>query len=212
MKQCPECGDLYHDNERFCDQDGASLMDPTNRFQEALHNGTRQQSLSLWMTGIIGGLLGVTVCGLLYLGFVAPRNEGVQNRSSQPETIPRRSAQIATAPAPLNTPLPAVEPSPETEEESPSPTESPTTQPPVATNPALNTGPIATGTREKKEGMRAIIKMKDGSSVEAEAAWEDSDGIWYRRSGLVSFVERSRVESITDPTQREPAKPEVKTP
>jgi hypothetical protein len=54
--------------------------------------------------------------------------------------------------------------------------------------------------------------MKDGTSVEADAAWEDAQGVWYRRSGLVSFVEKGRVEEITDLPQRQPAKTEVKAP
>jgi hypothetical protein len=53
--------------------------------------------------------------------------------------------------------------------------------------------------------------MKDGSTVEADAAWEDAQGVWFRRSGLVSFVEKSRVEAITEP-QRKPAATESKTP
>jgi len=57
----------------------------------------------------------------------------------------------------------------------------------------------------------AIIKMKDGSTVEADAAWEDAQGVWFRRSGLVSFVEKSRVEAITEP-QRKPAASETKAP
>jgi hypothetical protein len=39
--------------------------------------------------------------------------------------------------------------------------------------------------------------MNDGSTLDVEAAWEDKQGIWYRRSGLVSFVDSSRVKAIT---------------
>ena len=61
-------------------------------------------------------------------------------------------------------------------------------------------------------GDRAIIKMKDGSTVEADAAWEDAQGIWFRRSGLVSFVEKSRVEAITEPPKKPSRGTETKTP
>ncbi len=67
------------------------------------------------------------------------------------------------------------------------------------------------GPKELAGGDRAIIKMKDGSTVEADAAWEDAQGIWFRRSGLVSFVEKSRVEAITEPPKK-PAPTEPKTP
>ena len=56
---------------------------------------------------------------------------------------------------------------------------------------------------------QTIIKMKDGSSVEAEAAWEDAQGVWYRRSGMVSFVERSRVDKITSVAEPRPAAAEA---
>jgi hypothetical protein len=35
--------------------------------------------------------------------------------------------------------------------------------------------------------------------VEADAAWSDRLGIWYRQGGLVSYVERDRIESIAEP-------------
>ena len=54
--------------------------------------------------------------------------------------------------------------------------------------------------------------MKDGSSLEADAAWEDAQGIWFRRSGVVSFLEKSRVEAITEPPPKRPAAAETKTP
>jgi hypothetical protein len=44
-----------------------------------------------------------------------------------------------------------------------------------------------------------IIKLKSGVQVEADAAWEDQLGIWYRQGGLVSHVERDRIESIGEP-------------
>jgi hypothetical protein len=39
--------------------------------------------------------------------------------------------------------------------------------------------------------------MTDGSTLDVDAAWKDNQGIWYRRSGLVSFVDSSRVKAIT---------------
>jgi hypothetical protein len=70
---------------------------------------------------------------------------------------------------------------------------------------ALNNGPISTGGRRTTESVHPVIKMKDGSSVEADAAWEDSQGIWYRRGGLVSLVDRSRVEKVIEPIQQAPS-------
>ncbi len=61
----------------------------------------------------------------------------------------------------------------------------------------MNDGPVSTGTKRGPDNGQAIIKMKDGSSVEADAAWEDAQGVWYRRGNMVAFVDRSKVEKIT---------------
>jgi hypothetical protein len=213
MKQCPVCHEQFDDQELFCDQDGSNLLDQTDSLREALNHAQPRQASSAWITGAIGGFVGVIMCVLLYLLFLAPDPrdaDGQDRRSSQTQqTAPVRSA-FAAAPAPQTTPpLETASPSPE-EEAAASP--SPTVAPQTPTAAALNNGPIATGTKQARDGERAIIKMKDGSSVEADAAWEDAQGVWYRRSGLVSFVEKSRVEAITDPPQRQPAKAEVKAP
>lgn len=217
MKQCPECHEQFDDRELFCDQDGAALVDQTDSLRDALSHAQPRQTSPAWITGAIGGFVGVIACVLLYAVFLAPGlrdDAGGRDRGTSQiqETAPIRSTQLAAAPAPLNSPVPVLEePSPEEEEPSPSPSPVEVVAPAPAT-PALNNGPIATGTKHVREGERALIKMKDGSSVEADAAWEDSQGIWYRRSGLVSFVEKSRVEAITDLPQRQPEKPDVKTP
>ena len=215
MKQCPECNELFDDQKAFCDMDGSALVDQTDSLRAALSNATPpSENSSVWVTGVIGGLIGIIVCVLLYIVFLAPgRNVDQDRRGTETkETTPAKPSQVALVPA--NNQVPATqEPSP-TETESPAEeTASPSPAAPAATPPpaALNHGPIATGTRELVAGERAIIKMKDGSTVEADAAWEDAQGIWFRRSGLVSFVEKSRVEAITEP-QRKPAPVETKTP
>ena len=78
----------------------------------------------------------------------------------------------------------------------------------------LNQGPVSTGEREQKREDRSdktIIEMTDGTRVEVDAAWQDNQGVWYRRGGLVSFVEskwikaikarqESKVEPVSSPT------------
>ena len=119
-----------------------------------------------------------------------------------------KPSQVALVPANNQIPAtPSPTESPAEEAASPSPAAPAATPPPAA----LNNGPIATGTTRDLAGAEhAIIKMKDGSTVEADAAWEDAQGVWYRRSGLVSFVEKSRVEAITEPQRKAAA--ESKTP
>lgn len=213
MKQCPECNELFDDQKAFCDMDGAELVDQTDSLRAALTNAQASSSgnSSAWVTGVIGGLIGVIICILLYMLFLVPgrQNDLEQERRANEakETRPVTPSQVALVPtkAPAETPSPTETESPAEEAASPSPAAA-ATAPPVP----LNNGPIATGTKELAGGDRALIKMKDGSTVEADAAWEDAQGIWFRRSGLVSFVEKSRVEAITEP--RKPAPAEPKTP
>ncbi len=204
MKQCPECNELFDDQKAFCDMDGSALSNV---------NVPPSGTSSAWVTGAIGGLIGVIICVLLYMLFLLPGRQSDLEQDRRPaqtkESTVVQPSRAALVPA--NNQIPATEPSPTEspaeEAPSPSPAARPATPPPAA----LNNGPIATGTtKELTGGEHAIIKMKDGSTVEADAAWEDAQGIWFRRSGLVSFVEKSRVEAITEP-QRKPAA-ESKTP
>jgi len=203
MKQCPECNELFDDQKAFCDMDGSALSNA---------NVPSSGNSSAWVTGAIGGLIGVIICVLLYMLFVLPgrQNDLEQDRraAETKETTPVKPSQMALVPANNQIPAtPSPTESPAEEEASPSPAAPAATPPPAA----LNNGPIATGTtRDLASGEHAIIKMKDGSTVEADAAWEDAQGVWYRRSGLVSFVEKSRVEAITEPQRK--AATESKTP
>jgi hypothetical protein len=197
MKQCPECNELFDDDKAFCDIDGSELANasvPSSANSSAL------------VTGVIGGLVGVVICVLLYLLFLVPgrQNDLEQQRraAETKETTAIKPSQVALVPA-TEMPSPTETDSPAEETPGPSPVAPAATPPPAA----LNHGPIATGKLSGSD--RAIIKMKDGSTVEADAAWEDARGIWFRRSGLVSFVEKSRVEAITEPQQKEA---ELKTP
>lgn len=216
MKQCPECNERFDEQKVFCDMDGAELIDQTDSLRAALTNANVPSSgnSSVWVTGAIGGLIGVIICVLLYMLFLLPgrQNDLEQDRRAAQANEPTVVQPSRAALVPANSQVPATEPSP-TETESSAEAPSPSPAAPVATPPpaALNNGPIATGTtRDLAGGERAIIKMKDGTTVEADAAWEDAQGVWFRRSGLVSFVEKSRVEAITEPQPK--AATESKTP
>ena len=213
MKRCPECDERFDDQEQFCDQDGAALRDDTDALRETLTRGQNHQVSSAWITGLIGGFVGILMCVVLYVVFLTPvpdNEEESESRPSRTESSVQKSAQLAVAPAPLNTPAPELpSPSPEEEAEaSPEPTAEPL---PTAAPPPLNKGPIATGSKEVRDQQRALITLRDGSLVEADAAWEDSQGIWYRRGTMVSFVDRARVEKITGvPEERKASSDPVK--
>src|SRR5919205_626255 len=40
------------------------------------------------------------------------------------------------------------------------------------------------------------LKLADGSTMVVDEAWEDAQGVWYRRGGVTYWVERSRVKQV----------------
>jgi Zn-finger nucleic acid-binding protein len=40
------------------------------------------------------------------------------------------------------------------------------------------------------------LRLVDGKTIEVDEAWEDAQGVWYRRGGVTHLVERSRVRAI----------------
>lgn len=40
------------------------------------------------------------------------------------------------------------------------------------------------------------LKLADGTTMEVDEAWEDAQGVWYRRAGVTYWVERSRVKQV----------------
>jgi hypothetical protein len=165
---------------------------------------------------VIGGLIGIIVCGLLYIAFLAPSRDTALQQDHQnnqnTEVVPPKSNQVVVAPPQLP-PSETASPTASPAEAEASPAASPGA--PAAATPlpaVVNHGPIATGGKDVAVTERAIIKMKDGSSLEADAAWEDKQGVWFRRSNVVSFVDKSRVESIVEVPQKRPAAAETKTP
>lgn len=40
------------------------------------------------------------------------------------------------------------------------------------------------------------LRLNDGTTMEVDEAWEDAQGVWYRRGGVSYLVERSRVREV----------------
>ena len=210
MRRCPECYEVYENGERFCEVDGQRLLaDPALRpsIEEtpatASPTPNAQQS---WLTGLLGLAVGILLCAGAYTVH-ALWTAGADADDQTSYSARTQNAVQAQQPAPARRVEAEVPPneqeSAEAEEEA-----SPEAQaePSVPENPTagarLNQGPVSTGQRVKeneKSGSRVqtVILMKDGTSVEVDAAWEDKQGVWYRRGGLVSFVESQLVKAIT---------------
>ena len=50
------------------------------------------------------------------------------------------------------------------------------------------------------------LLLVDGTTLEVDEAWDDAEGVWYRRGGMTNFVERARVRKIERTPRREGAK------
>jgi hypothetical protein len=211
MRRCPECYEIYDDGERFCEVDGQRLLaDPA--FTGTSHDNTFATSSAPhvgqpWLTGLVGVAVGILICSAIYIvhamwpAQIDPENQ--QSSFSMRSQEPTQSMRSAPANVPRSTETPAddeaVDAEAEASPEEPSPTEVTPNQTATA---RLNQGPVSTGPREKDKEktvrtVQTIILMQDGTSVEVDAAWKDGQGVWYRRGGLVSFVESQRVKEIT---------------
>jgi Zn-finger nucleic acid-binding protein len=47
------------------------------------------------------------------------------------------------------------------------------------------------------------LRLADGTTMEVDEAWEDAQGVWYRRGGMTNLVERSRVREVVKATAKE---------
>jgi soluble lytic murein transglycosylase-like protein len=50
------------------------------------------------------------------------------------------------------------------------------------------------------------LRLVDGTTIEVDEAWEDSQGIWYRQGGVTHLIERFRVRAIERRQRAEAAK------
>ncbi|MCA1579604.1 MAG: hypothetical protein LC794_19835 [Acidobacteria bacterium] len=205
MKRCPECYEAYDDEQRFCENDGQELLaDPvySPKPEVVVANSAPPRSM-WWPAAALGVLIGVVfgagvfVVALLISAPDKSEPPAASQATEVKEKVVSNRAVATSNPAP--TPEPEASPSPEEEAEAePSPATNTETKTAAV---QLNQGPISTGEKNKagagESATQTVIEMTDGSTLDVDAAWEDKQGIWYRRSGLVSFVDSSRVKSIT---------------
>jgi hypothetical protein len=204
MKRCPQCYETYDDGERFCEADGQELLaEPTLPPQVHAAPAAAPARSAWWPAAAVGVSIGVVIGAGVFAGVFmmsAPESEEhhttAQSAEVRQTSVPTRAVTASTA---VQTPEAEESPSPEAEEAATEPSPAPTAETKTA-SAQLNQGPISTGEKTKSndgDDLQTVIEMNDGSSLDVEAAWEDKQGIWYRRSGLVSFVESSRVKAIT---------------
>ena len=206
MMRCPQCYKVFDEGERFCEADGQELLaDPTLVPQSQVVAAQPPPAAGPnWLPATaLGVLIGIGIGGGVFAAITlsgSTDNEPQAVRESNEVREKAPTSLRATVANPAPTAEPEESPSPEAEEEA----EAEASPQPTAENKAVaefNRGPISTGQKikpnETEAGLQTVIEMNDGSTLDVDAAWEDKQGIWYRRSGLVSFVESSRVKAIT---------------
>lgn len=208
MKRCPQCYAIYQGTGIFCENDGQRLLDvPGVVVQEedlVPDTPSRKSNSTPVAIGLAGILIGVVLCGGAYVAYslLKPDSESNERTRSPLEAQMRESSQPRPAPARTTEAAPEPTASPADEEEPEAVASPEPAQPQTETMAArLNRGPVSTGepasARADDSNVKTIIEMQDGSIVEVDAAWKDAQGVWYRRGGLVSFVEGPRVKAIT---------------
>jgi Zn-finger nucleic acid-binding protein len=53
-------------------------------------------------------------------------------------------------------------------------------------------------------GSQVQVKLKDGTRINAEDAWESEQGVWYRQGGMTHMVSRERVKNIVRGAESQP--------
>jgi len=217
MKQCPVCKEHFADEQNFCDADGTPLIEKVRKGPglnaEALPPIENGRAAQVWPIVTIGILIGVIICLTAYAVMMTPPSDKASNRNDSTKLNPTDRSLPATSTRSAPLPVASIpEPSAEvsaTEVASPTPAVAEASQTSAA---ALNTGPISTDRENGEKRGRMLIKLKNGVMVEADAAWADQLGIWYRQGGLVSYVERDRIESIAEPPQPKSSPAETNKP
>jgi len=199
MKRCPKCLEAYDDGEKFCELDGRKLLaDPTFHVEaSAAMTPTRnpnERSLMM-LVGVLGGVL---ISAALFVVYSVANKEAQESPQSSARVLQaapatRQTMAMPSEPAPRASATPLEEALPE---DSPEP-ETPTEVKDTAIPTKVNQGPISTGSHKDEPNVGTVIQLNDGTSLDVDAAWKEGQGIWYRRGGLVSFLDSKDVKSIS---------------
>jgi cytoskeletal protein RodZ len=195
LKRCPECNSFFDDAEQFCELDGTTLVTVDDAHNPVSIDRTgavphRESSQSLLLiVGLAGILLGVLLF-LVYFAMSRQTDQEISNTLSssssarQQESLQPLQPRVVTA-SPSSEP--SVEPSPSPSIETPSPQNSP------AQVELSNSDPAA-GTKGGSDPV--VIRLHNGLTIEADAAWQTADGIWYRKGGVVSLLDPKSIKAI----------------
>jgi hypothetical protein len=200
MKRCTECDSVYPDTERFCELDGTLLIDTEPDTGVRVSDSRREMPRpgSDWKILAVLAVAGISLAVALFVIYYTMSRETTNENSSQSTSNSAAVVQQQSLPRPLQpSPVASVSPS---VEPSPSPSVSPSPTPQISAEQLeLSSNPISTGVETSKRGP-VIIRLNDGLTIEADEAWQTSEGIWYRRRGIVTLLDPKQVKAIEKPS------------
>ena len=192
MNRCLKCNSLFPSTEHFCDIDGTPLVPADSPAVPAniapVSRSTNSSNVVLAMIAIAG----IAVGALLFLAYLAfTRSPQAAQESTATSTSGQQQIPLRAIPPP---PTASVEPS---VEPSPSPSPEPSPSPQASTTPfELSRNPISTAAGANGRTGPVIIRLHSGVSIEADEAWQTGEGIWYRKSSVLTLLDPREVKSI----------------
>ena len=178
MKRCPQCLFLYPDSDERCDFDQTVLEVVSDAEIDVATSNTSKRKVAP-IVAAVGLILGILAFAIYYAV-----NQYTRDTSA---TIPppNFAAPVAVQPVVIAPSLPrAVSPSP-----SPSPSVKPSPT-------RFSSDPVSTSGPGKRQGGKSVIMLTSGAKIEADEVWRTKDGVWYRRNGMVTLLQRAQVKTI----------------
>jgi cytoskeletal protein RodZ len=225
MKRCPECDARFPDTDQFCEIDGTTLVADhsatyaqsperpvaTAEYQYLSPLAREARLTQNWKLLAIVAIVGVAIGMTFFVVYQRITQQVPEQNSNQAAANEGLAQQQQAFPPARHTPSPSESPAPEP---SPSPTALPSPAAPAeSARVTLSSSPVSTGGDEKSKRGPVTIHLTNGTSVEADEAWETGEGIWYRRRGVVSLLERNEVKAIERVIEKaSPAPPPTSSP
>lgn len=224
MKRCPECDSSFPGTDKFCELDGAQLVEdysdsnpdllvpPADEGAETgspgrvvgadrYQHSREERPGPNWKILAIVAVAGVAISIVLFIVYQRITSEAPEQSSNESSNVAVTQQQmplLPSRPSPFASASPSAEPSP-SPSAMPSPIPSPGAQA-DSTRIALSSSPVSTGGDGKTRRGPVTIRLTNGTSVEADEVWETGEGIWYRRRAVVTLLERNQVKAIEKPS------------
>jgi len=204
MKVCIKCNAQFPDTERFCEIDGSPLFSAADLAAIGDRRGVAPRPATVSNRILVAVAIGGVVIGallfLVYLVMTRMVETGAIESNSNSNVAQQQTAVRPVVPVAEASVTPLEEPSP-----SPSVEPSPSPQS-TATPIQLSSNPISTARASGQSGP-VIIRLNSGVTIEADEAWQTGEGIWYRKSSVLTLLDPKDVKAIEKVAPPTPSPP-----